>query len=155
MNNSLSWHREHALETFYDRWKSNKLVMIKWFSLQSSSRISKTPETVRHLENDPSYDSTVPNLVRALIGGFCTNLIHFHNIDGSGYRFTADRIIAIDRYNPSLASALAGTFRLYGRVSPERRRLMTAELERIIGNDRVSRNTYEVVTRTLQSSDHD
>ena len=151
LNNTSTWHREQAMDEFYHRWKSNRLVMIKWLSLQSTSRVTGTPENIRHLEKNQVYDPSVPNLVRSLIGGFCTNYIHFHALDGSGYHFISEKIIELDQVNPHIASALAGSFRMFPRVNGKRKELMDNELRRIINHKGLSRNTFEVVIKTIDS----
>ena len=153
LNHSSSWQRNSAMDEFYRNWVKDPLVMMKWLTFQSTSRIQTTPDTVHRLENDPVYDPKIPNLVRALIGGFCTNYLHFHAVDGSGYRFISERITSIDNYNPSLASALTGAFKLYPRVDEKRRDLMKKELIRILEHTAISPNTFEVAMKTLNSID--
>ncbi|EIK94986.1 aminopeptidase N [Pseudomonas sp. M47T1] len=43
--------------------------------------------------------------MHALIGAFARqNLINFHSVDGSGYRFLADLVIQLNALNPPIAS---------------------------------------------------
>ncbi len=150
LNNHQSWEREQALRKFYDAWKKNLLVMTKWLSLEASSPVKNTVDRVRTLETDPVFKITIPNLVRALVGSFCRNSVHFHNLEGTGYRYVADKIIEIDGFNPSIASSLAGAFRLFPKVDEQRKELIKAQLERILSVKNISKNTYEIVYKTLQ-----
>jgi len=143
--------REDAMERFYHKWKKEVLVMTKWFSVQASSSLDGTLDAVKKLEKDPVFDIKVPNLVRSLYGAFAGNAIHFNDVSGKGYEFISDKIIEIDSFNPSISSGLSKAFKLYSRVSDERRNLMKTNLERIIDTEGLSKNTYEIVFKTLNS----
>ncbi len=138
-----------ALDEFYRQWHDNQLVMTKWFSLQASAPQSDVLDRVKELENDPAYDKKVPNLLRSLIGAFGGNQVRFHEHGGEGYRYYADKIIEIDAYNPQIASRLATVFKLYGKLDDTRKPLMKAELERILNTKGLSKNTLEIVSKTV------
>lgn len=141
--------REKALASFYTQWKDDTLVMNKWLAVQAHSKLDGTFETVNRLMKDPVYDACIPNLVRALIISFTQNAVHFHRNDGVGYAFIADRIIEIDRFNPQLAAGLARTFKKYNKLDPMRKQAMKRELARIIAQDQLSTNVYEIVSQLL------
>ncbi|MGA7800378.1 MAG: aminopeptidase N, partial [Gammaproteobacteria bacterium] len=63
--------REQALAEFYDKWRSEPLVIDKWLALQASSRLPDTLAVVRRLTEHPAFSIRNPNRVRALIGAFC------------------------------------------------------------------------------------
>lgn len=71
------------------------------------------------------FDYTVPNLVRALIGGFTKNIALFHKPDGSGYRFLSEQIQKIDPINPQIASRLSKAFTSYELIDDTMRSLMS------------------------------
>ncbi|HPQ52919.1 MAG TPA: aminopeptidase N [Spirochaetota bacterium] len=141
--------RAECLDEFYRKWKDNHLVMIKWFAAQADSRIPGTIDEVRRLEKDPLFDITIPNLVRALTGTFCQNMVMFHDESGEGYRYCSDKIIEIDTFNPSIASALAKNFKLFKKLDRNRQGLIETQLMRILGEKKLSKNTYEIVWKTL------
>lgn len=141
--------RTECLDTFYRKWKENHLVMIKWFQVQAASKIPGTIGEVRRLETDPLFDITIPNLVRALVGTFCQNTVMFYDESGEGYRYCADKIIEIDSFNPSIASSLAKHFKLFRNLDSDRQGLMEVQLMRILGVSSLSKNTYEIVWKTL------
>jgi aminopeptidase N len=147
--NSKTQAREKALSDFYTRYKSNTLVMNKYLSVISSSELKETPENVKTLLDDEVFDIKVPNLVRSLIGSFARNALHFHAVDGSGYRFVAQKILELDKLNPQIASGLAGVYKDYGRLNEKAKTLMKAELEKIITTEGLSKNVYEIVSKIL------
>jgi len=144
-----SSHKDEALKTFFDKWKKETLVMQKWLTVQGQDPSKGTLEKVKELENNEVYDKTVPNLVRSLIGPFTANTKHFHDKSGTGYKFIADQIIAIDKLNPQMGSRLASAFKFYKRVQPENKALMKVELERILAEKDLSKNVFEIVSKTL------
>jgi aminopeptidase N len=88
--------------------------------------------------------------VRSLIGAFCPgNPVRFHGADGAGYRFLADRVLELDPLNPQIASRLLRALIRWRRFDPGRQALMRAELERVLGSETLSRDSYEVASRAL------
>lgn len=141
--------RQDSLKAFYQQWKDNTLVMNKWLAVQALSKLDGTLENVKHLMKDPVYNASIPNLVRALIGSFSQNAVHFHRNDGAGYAFMADRIIEIDQFNPQMAATLARAFRKYDKLDSLRKKVMKKELERIIAQKGLSTNVYEIISQML------
>lgn len=139
-----------ALEDFYQKHLHDTLIMNKYFSLRASSRREGTIERVKELQNDPVFDTKVPNLVRALYGSFSRNMVAFHHVSGEGYAFVADKVIQIDELNPQIASGLAGAFKSYGKLSPLPKAKMGIELERIKNHPNLSNNVYEIVVKILE-----
>jgi aminopeptidase N len=87
--------------------------------------------------------------MRALIGGFAAgNPENFHKFDGSGYRFFADNIMAIDAVNPQVAARLLGAFGIWNKLDKARAGLITSELHRILGH-KPSANVTEIATKSL------
>ena len=92
-----------------------------------------------------------PNKIYALIGAFCHgNAVGFHRVDGAGYRFASERIIALDPVNPQVAARLTTAFTRWRRLEPSRRALMQRELERIAAAADLSMDVYEIASKTLQ-----
>ncbi len=150
LENSSSKLAEKALSNFYDRYKSDTLVMNKYFSILSASHREGTLNRVIVLQEDEAYDEKVPNLVRSLIGVFARNFKEFHAKDGFGYSFVADKIIEIDAINPQMASGLAGAFKLYEKMNETNKLLMKTQLERIISTQSLSKNSYEIISKILK-----
>jgi len=140
---------EEALKDFYEKYKDETLVMNKYFAILASSGREELLERVEQLQFDKVYDEKVPNLVRSLIGTFSRNYKHFHNADGSGYKFLADKIIALDKINPQMASALASSFKIYDKLLDTNQELMKRELERVLATKDLSKNVYEIISKIL------
>jgi aminopeptidase N len=98
----------------------------------------------------PAFDMKNPNRISALIGVFAGNGLGYHAKDGTGYRFVADMIIAIDPINPHSAAGLAKTFSRWRDYDAGRQKLMQKELRRIAGGKKLSANTAEVIERSLK-----
>lgn len=141
-----------ALDEFYQEFKDDQLVIIKWLSLQALSPIKSTLSTVKELTNHPIYDPKIPNLVRGLIAFFLQNHIHFHAIDGSGYDFILEQISMLDEINPQNTARLCGAFKCFPKLDLERQNLMRGMLESLLNKKGLSKNTYEIVSLTLKSA---
>ena len=142
---------EVLLEDFYRRWQSDPLVLDKWFSLQALSTRSDTLKRVQELMKHPAFSIANPNKVRALIGAFCSgNPVCFHAADGSGYRFLGDRVLELDGLNPQVASRLVRVMARWQRYDPARQKLMQTQLRRILETAGVSRDVYEIASKSLQ-----
>jgi aminopeptidase N len=142
--------RQEALVSFYEKWKNDPLVMDKWLSIQAMSRLSNTLETVKALTRHPVFSIRNPNKVRALIGAFAQgNPARFHDPGGAGYEFLADHVIAIDPMNPQIAARLVSAFTLWRRYDEKRKALMKAQLVRILHTPKLSKDVYEVVSKSL------
>ena len=147
---SATPERDEALALFEKRWRDDPLVLDKWFTAQATSRLGDTLERVRSLLEHPRFDLRNPNRVRALVGAFCSaNPIRFHARDGDGYRFLGEQLLAIDPANPQLAARLLGAFARWRRFDTQRQGLMRAQLERVLAAPGLSRDCYEVASKTL------
>jgi aminopeptidase N len=88
--------------------------------------------------------------VRALVGTFAqTNQLRFHDAGGAGYAFLADEVIALDPINPTTAARLVQPLGSWRRHDPARQALMRRELERVLATPELSKNTYEMVSKSL------
>mmetsp|Transcript_13322 Transcript_13322/g.53178 ORF Transcript_13322/g.53178 Transcript_13322/m.53178 type:complete len:169 (-) Transcript_13322:1736-2242(-) len=75
-----SEERDIALATFYDEWKENNLVILKWLGIQAIAPREDALQIVKSLIEHESFDMTVPNKVRplrseALRSGFLTGRV--------------------------------------------------------------------------------
>jgi len=142
--------KQQCLDSFYRQWQAEALVIDKWFMLQASSSMPDTFATVQALMQHPAFDLKNPNRVRSLIGAFSqSNPLHFHASNGQGYRFLADRIIALNTLNPQIASRMVGALTAWRRYDEGRQALMKAQLERIITTEAISKDVYEVASKSL------
>ena len=140
---------ESALDAFYSRWHNEALVVDKWLSVQASSRLPGTLARVTALTAHPAFDAKNPNKIYALLRTFGANHRHFHAADGSGYRFIAAQIAALDLANPQVASRLARCFDRWKRFDRVRQDHARAALEALSKQRDLSRDVYEVVSKAL------
>jgi aminopeptidase N len=142
--------RAAALARFYELWSHDDLVIDKWFALQARSSLPQTPERVRELRRHPAFERKNPNRVRALVGTFAqANQLRFHDATGAGYRLLADEVIALDPLNPTTAARLVQSLGSWRRHDPARQAMMRRELERVLATPSLSKNTYEMVSKSL------
>ncbi|MDJ0654211.1 MAG: aminopeptidase N [Xanthomonadales bacterium] len=142
---------DELLGDFYQRWHDDPLVMDKWLAVQASSPRPDTLDRVRNLMGDPVFSMRNPNKVRSLIGVFSRNPTAFHAADGSGYRFVADQILAVDALNPQVAARQVGVFNAWRRYDESRQGLMERQLDRMHSHDGLSRDVGEIVGKALES----
>jgi aminopeptidase N len=143
--------RLSIIADFEANWRHDVLVMDKWFSAQAISTRSDTLERVVELKQHPLFSISNPNKVRSLIGAFCSaNMMGFHQANGDGYRLLADTVLQLDKLNPQIASRMSRLMSKWHRFDSQRQALMKAELERIVSADDVSRDVYEIVSKTLK-----
>ena len=147
--NSHAQQRTIALDSFYDKWRDEPLVVDKWLAVQAGSRLPDTLARVRELLAHPAFDLKVPNKVYALIRTFAGNHVRFHAADGAGYAFLADQVLALDRLNPQVAARMARGFDRWKRFDASRRDKAKAQLERIRDHAGLSRDVAEIVTKAL------
>lgn len=145
-------YTDKALHEFYEQWKGDSLVMQKWLAVQSSCPLDMTYDRILNLEENPVFDVKVPNLVRSLYGPFVmNNYVQFHHESGRGYDLLAERLIKIDRINALVAARLASAFKDYGKLPSNLKEMMSKQLDRIIEVKGLSKNTYEVVKKTIET----
>ena len=142
--------RLEALKSFYEKWKDDDLVVDKWFSLQAMSSLPGTLARVKELTHHPAFTIKNPNRMRALVGAFTQgNPLRFHDASGAGYGFLADQVVTLDPLNPLMASRLVQPLGQWRRQDRARQALMKRELERVLAGPNLSKNTYEMVTKSL------
>jgi aminopeptidase N len=138
------------LQAFYDRHRSDHLLVDKWFALNAQVQGAGSAKRVADLTRHPDFKLTTPNRVYGLIGAFTSaNPSGFNAADGEGYRVVADTIMALDPLNPQVAARIATGFRSWRMLSAPRREAAERELKRISGRAGLSRDTFEIVSRML------
>ncbi len=146
--------RSNALKAFEKQWGGDGLVMDKWFAVQAMSDLPGTVEEVAKLQNHPMFALSNPNKVRALIGSFAAgNQLNFNRPDGKGYTLVADAVMALDKLNPQVAARMLGAFRSWQTLEAKRRELAKSALETVRDRQGLSRDVFEIVTKTLQVPD--
>ncbi|WP_304164089.1 aminopeptidase N [Phenylobacterium aquaticum] len=139
-----------ALIDFYERWKTEPLVIDKWFALQARAPDEGVLGRVLGLTAHPAFDQKNPNRLRALVSTFASgNPARFHDPSGAGYRFLADQILAVDGFNPMTAARMVEPLGGWRRYSPELGALMRQQLQRIAETPGLSKNVLELAAKAL------
>jgi len=147
--NSDAPERETALAAFYDRYKSDALVIDKWFTVQALSSRDDTLRAVQRLLAHPDFKLTNPNRLRSLLGAFGANQRALHDKSGEGYRFLANSILAVDKLNPQNAAKMVPPLGRWRRFGEDRARMMRAVLEHILATPGLSKDVFEQVSKSL------
>ncbi|MBN9669711.1 aminopeptidase N [Roseibium aggregatum] len=143
--------KDEALEAYLDRHRKSSLAMDKWFMTQATAPGDGTLAKVQALMNHPLYDSGNPNRVRSLLQSFATgNPTQFARTDGAGFQMIAESVLEIDKRNPQIASRLLTSFRSWRALDPQRSALAESALMRISSSEELSRDSRDIVDRTLQ-----
>ena len=150
LGNTMSPEREEAFDHFYNQFHEDHLVLDKWFSIQASSSAPDAYERVKNLKNHPKFSLKNPNRARALIAVFAqSNAVYFNAEDGSGYELVGETVLEIDRFNPQIAARLCGAFKSWQMLETKRKNKAKKQLEHIASDKKLSRDTYEIVNKTL------
>ena len=81
---------------------------------------------------------------------FCNaNAVRFHDRSGSGYKFLADNILKLDSLNPQVAARMSNAFSQWRRYDNDLQKMMRNQMERIVGEKNISRDVYEVMSKSL------
>jgi len=148
--NSQNPIKSDCLQRFYQQWQNEALVIDKWFSLQASSSQADTFAIVQSLLQHSAFDLKNPNRVRALVGAFSlANPLHYHATNGQGYQFLADQVIALNSLNPQVASRMVSALTQWRRFDEQRQILMKQQLERIINTKNISKDVFEIASKSL------
>lgn len=150
MHNQDCVERKAVQVAFFSQWQNNNLVLDKWFMVQATAPLPTTLAEVKELTTHSSFSLANPNKVRALIGAFCSaNQVCFHDKSGAGYRFLTDQVLALNKTNPQIAARILAPLSRWQRYDGERQVLMKAELERILGQESLSKDVYEIAVKSL------
>jgi aminopeptidase N len=140
-----------ALATFKARFEDNPLVVDKWLSIQATVPGPETLQRVQQLMQDPLFTRANPNRVRALLGTYAFgNPTGFNLADGSGYRFLAEELLAIDPRNPQLAARILTSMRSWRSLEPVRADHARAALMQIDRAADLSSDLRDIVDRILK-----
>jgi len=140
--------REEAMAAFFGRWQDKPVILDAWFGLEASAPFADGLERVARLLEHPRFDPAAPNSVRAVLGGLAGNTPVFHAADGTGYRFMAQQIAALDQRNPITASRMAKVLSRWQSYGEQRGARMQEALG-ILASSPLSANTREVVEQCL------
>ena len=156
VNFSLS-HAQASLSNFHERFKSDALVIDKWFALQATSQIDlqhtgSVLTNVLSLRKHPDFNIKNPNRARSLIHAFCMNNPGaFHQPSATTYQFWADHVIELNHINPQVAARLARGLDRWKQFAPNYQVHMKSALEFISKQTNLSSDVAEVIQKALNS----
>ncbi|MDF0599899.1 aminopeptidase N [Psychromarinibacter sp. C21-152] len=135
---------------FYRQWEHDRLVIDKWFALQTSHAAPhRAAETAQALTRHKDFDWKNPNRFRSVIGALAMNAAGFHDPSGASYELVADWLIRLDPVNPQTTARMTTMFETWRRYDADRQDLMRDALRRIARTPELSRDTTEMVGRIL------
>ncbi|BBP43993.1 aminopeptidase N [Thiosulfativibrio zosterae] len=139
-----------CLQAFYQDWSKDSLVLDKWFSIQAAAQVPDILAQINQLLQHPDFKYTNPNRVRSVLGVFGRlNWVGFHQASGTGYQLLAEQVIKLNGINPQIASRLVAPLSHWKRYDSGRRLLMRQALESILATENLSKDVYEIVSRSL------
>jgi aminopeptidase N len=135
-------------------WRTEPLLMNKWFQLQAtaSAMPGEPPvvERVRRLLRHPAFSLSNPNNVYSLIRSFCAiNEAEFHRRGADGYGFWVEQVLALDRINPTIAARIARSLDRWRRFTATHQAGMRDALEEVAAASHLSRDVREIVSKAL------
>ena len=138
------------LNKFYSNWKNNDLVLEKWFEIMASMNIEgEGLGFVKKLLKHKDFDNKNPNKLRSVLGTFQKeNILLFHSEDLSGYKFIAEQISQIDKYNPQVASRLILPMTQFKNFKKERKDDIISILKDIY-NQKISSDLSEILEKAI------
>jgi aminopeptidase N len=141
---------QRLLDDFYQRFSQESLAVNQWFQIQATATRPGALQRVQQLMQHPAYEASNPNKVRSLVAAFCNaNPVNFHQRDGSGYHFLVDQVSTIDGDNPQLASRLLVPLTRWKKYPPTNAEAMRGALEALSKGQTLSRDVYEIVSKSL------
>ena len=141
-----------ALSRFHSMFRSEALVIDKWFALQAGApdRGGNVLPAVRQLLAHPDFNLRNPNRARSVIFSYCSaNPGGFHRADAAGYVFWSERVIELDGFNPQVAARLARALDRWKKLAEPYRSAAREAIARVAAKPDLSNDVREVVTRSL------
>jgi aminopeptidase N len=134
---------------FEAQWRSDRLVMDKWFAMSvSEAAPAEAVATATALTAHADFDWKNPNRFRSVIAGLTAmNPAGFHDPSGAGYRFLADWLLRLDALNPQTTARMSTAFETWRRYDADRQALVAEQLDRIAAHPGLSRDTSEMIAR--------
>jgi len=144
---------QRLLDNFRVRFTIDPLVLDKWLSLNGMAPDDGALERIRAILADPTFPKNNPNRLRALMGSLgMNNPTQFARPDGRGFQFVADFVEDVDKRNPQVAARVLTAFRVWPNYEAGRRALAEAALRDLAARGTLSRNTADILERTLAAT---
>ena len=141
-----------ALAQFHALFKTEPLVLDKWFALQAGASDvgGNILPFVRQLMTHPDFNLKNPNRARSVIFSYCSaNPGAFHRTDAAGYVYWSECVIELDGFNPQVAARLARALDRWKKLAEPYRSAAREAIARVAAKTDLSNDTREVITRAL------
>lgn len=146
---------DELMEQFEARWRHDPLVLDKWFALHANMERNDILARLPLLLSHEKFSIDNPNRVRSVLGSFAFyNVLGFHALDGSGYKFLADYILKLNSVNPQVAARIITPLTQWQKFDEKRQDLMRYQLARIADCKELSKDLIEKVSKSLNYTSH-
>jgi aminopeptidase N len=133
--------KKEVIDSFYQEFKSDDLMLNKWF-FAIASHNKTTVEEVGKLLTHQNFNIKNPNKVRSLIGGWMNN-VNSHS--AQGYAILTTVITQLNAINPQIGARLATHFANYNKFSNKYKTLQLQQITDIKKIKNLSANIFEIV----------
>ncbi|MDC3077935.1 aminopeptidase N [Prochlorococcus sp. AH-716-O05] len=140
--------RELISNTFFNKWKNNPVVLDNWFFFKASIEIGTNQKSIEDLFRNEYFDVKSPNTLRSILNAYVTRNSLFHSIDGSGYKYIANKILEFDKSNPIVISRFLKIFSTFRQYKNPYKSNIVKVLD-YIKKHKLSANTREVIDAIL------
>jgi aminopeptidase N len=142
--------KETALSIFFEKWSKDAVVFNKWLSVQASSSLKNTFDTVKKLASNSAFDLTNPNNIYSLHSVLSYNYSAMQSqTDGSTFVWLCDEILKIDKMNPQVAARVCGGFNFIKKYPENLKVLAQKEIARVLAVPELSKNSRELLEGCL------
>ncbi len=138
--------RKQAIVKFYEKWKSEPLVINKWLQSIATSDHRETFETIKWVCANGYFNPENPNQVYSLLRNFGNNLFYFHQ-NNTHYDFFLEKLAEIDSFNPQVAARLATTLQVVGSLPEDKKNYLGKLIQQMTTSNKLSRNSFEVLSK--------
>ena len=134
---------------FFNKWKKNSIVLDSWFSFRASIEIDNYIENLESLFKHKCFDNKSPNTLRSILNSFVSNNRFFHDKEGKGYNYIANKVIEFDMINPIVISRFIKLFSRWDQYAEPYKTNMLNAIKFIDSHD-LSINSREVIDLILK-----
>ncbi len=138
--------RQSVIEQYFEAWQNESLVLMEWFATLAAS--AENSDVMQTLLAHPRLDIKNPNMVNAVIRGFCENVQCYHALNGEGYRLLAETILKLDAINPKMSTSQIVYLTNWRRFDDVRKEAMRAALQSLLQHA-ISNDLFELVSKCL------
>jgi len=141
--------REIVSNKFFNKWSKNSIVLDSWFAFRASIEEDNYIDNLENLFNHKYFDNKSPNTLRSILNSFVSNNRFFHDKEGTGYNYIANKVIEFDKINPIIISRFIKLFSRWDQyVEPYKTNMLNAI--KLIDSHDLSINSREVIDLILE-----